>query len=330
MKKDDKASISLIKIISISLIIIFVMGIAVAATNFKLTSVKVILANNYEMTVLTTKTKISEILLENHIALLEDEVVTPNLQEEISDNKTIIITKKDDSIKTTDKVEETVKIEEIVENYDKIVEKIVVEDVEIPYETITKDVSKGASSTKENIVKKGVNGLKKVTYKIKYKNDVEIERVEIASEIIRQPVNKIVEINKKVTDRSLTEPRTVTSNNGKWAYSASEIDLLCAITAQECGSSYQGALAVISCACNRAESAKWRKNGADPLSQYKARGQFCYSIDSHWKRKLNGNYSASVKQAVEDALAGKRNHSYLSFRSAGKANGVNIGGNVYF
>ena len=115
-----------------------------------------------------------------------------------------------------------------------------------------------------------------------------------------------------------------------WSYSNEEFDLLCAITAQECSSSYEGALAVITCACNRAESTKWAKNGADPLSQYKAPGQFCYSIDSYWKRRLNGNYSDTVKQAVKDALNGKRNHNYLSFRAAGNASGEYIGGNVYF
>ena len=116
----------------------------------------------------------------------------------------------------------------------------------------------------------------------------------------------------------------------EYFYSAKELDLLCAITAQECSRSYNGALAVITCAANRAESSKWRRNGSDPLSQYKARGQFCYSIDNHWRKRLNGNYPSHVKQAVIDALNGKRNHNYLSFRAAGYARGVNIGGNVYF
>ena len=35
-------------------------------------------------------------------------------------------------------------------------------------------------------------------------------------------------------------------------------------------------------------------------------------------------------QAVTDALNGKRNHSYLSFRAAGTHSGELIGGNVYF
>jgi len=103
------------------------------------------------------------------------------------------------------------------------------------------------------------------------------------------------------------------------------MDLICAITAQECSSSYTGALAVITTACNRAES-----KGTDPLTEYKAKGQFCYSIDSKWKRRLNGNYASYVQQAVIDALNGKRNHEYYSFRAAGTRSGKNIGGNVYF
>lgn len=45
------------------------------------------------MDVLTSKTKISEILDENHIILLPNEKVIPGSEEEISDNKTIKITK---------------------------------------------------------------------------------------------------------------------------------------------------------------------------------------------------------------------------------------------
>ena len=321
MKNDDKASISLKKIICISLIFIFIMTVAVAATNTKLNNVKIILASGYEMNVLTSKKQIAEILDENHIILLEDEKVTPDLQEELSDNKTIKITKK-----VAEEIEAP-EVEEILKSYDTIVEKIVVEKVKIPYETITKTVA--TSGTKQDkIVQYGVDGLKEVTYKIKYQNEKEIEKKEISSKIIRKPVDKIVEVrNTQVTTRS---GGTTVRYAGKWSYSESELDLLCAITAQECSSSYNGALAVITTACNRTQSSKWKSRGSDPLSQYKAKGQFCYSIDSHWKRRLNGNYPAHVKQAVIDALNGKRNHNYLSFRARGYANGVNIGGNVYF
>ena len=164
----------------------------------------------------------------------------------------------------------------------------------------------------------------------------EIEKLQLSEKIITEPVNKIVQVNKTVTSRSATTTREKNSttqvaySGGKWTYSSSEMDLLCAITAQECGSSYTGSLAVITTACNRAESTKWKRNGSDPLSQYKAKGQFCYSIDSNWRRRLNGNYPSYVVQAVTDALNGKRNHSYLSFRAAGTHAGTYIGGNVYF
>ena len=307
------------------------MAVAVAAGNVKLTNVKISLASGYEMNVLTSKKTVAEILDENHIILLEDEKVVPDLESELSDNNTIKITKKtEEEIETPEVVETSTDVtaEEILESYDTIIEKIEVEKVKIPYETITKNVATGSGTKQDKIVQYGIDGLKEVTYKVKYQNDKEIEKKEISSKIIREPVDKIVEVRNKqqITSRSSTKVRYA----GKWSYSDSELDLLCAITAQECGSSYNGALAVITTACNRAESSKWRYNGTDPLSQYKAKNQFCYSIDSHWKKRLNGNYPSYVKQAVIDALNGKRNHNYLSFRAAGFASGVNIGGNVYF
>ena len=313
MKNDDKASISLKKIICISILFVFIMTAAVVAGNVKLNNVKIILASGYEMNVLTSKTKIADILDDNHIILLEDEKVSPDLESELSDNNTIKISKiTDEEIEAPEVIEtsETITMEEVLKNYDTIIEKIVVEKVKIPFETVTKNKASGSGSKQNQIIQYGVNGIKEVTYKVKYQNDVEIEKKEISSKIIKKPVNKIVEVrNKQVTSRG----GTTTRYGGKWTYS-----------------SYNAALAVITCAANRAESRRWRYNGTDPLSQYKARGQFCYSIDNHWRRRLNGNYPSYVKQAVIDALNGKRNHNYLSFRSSGYASGVNIGGNVYF
>ena len=121
------------------------------------------------------------------------------------------------------------------------------------------------------------------------------------------------------------------TNGGKtWTYNEEEIDLMCAIVRQECGSSYEGSLAVMTCAVNRALSSKWGYIGKDPLTQFCARGQFTYSIDGHYKRWLNGNYPSHVKKAVMDGLNGKRNHNYLSFRGYKTSGSVNIGGNWYF
>ena len=335
MKKAKKAEIPVKKIIGICLILLFIMGIGVMASNTKINNVKIILSNGYEMDVVTSKTKISEILEENHIILLPEENVIPNLENELSDNNTIRITTIADTedVQVAQTVENSaeVTVDNLLESYDSIVEKIETIQETIPYETITKDVSDGASTKKDTVVQQGKDGLKETIYRVKYQNDVEIERTEISSTIIEEPVDKIVEVRKQTTtSRSSSASRSVSYSNGVWSYSDSEFDLLCAITAQECSSSYEGALAVITCACNRAESTKWAKNGSDPLSQYKARGQFCYSIDSAWKKRLNGNYASYVEQAVNDALNGKRNHSYLSFRASGYASGEYIGGNVYF
>ena len=330
MKNDDKASISLKKIICISILFIFIMAAVVTAGNIKINNVKIILASGYEMNILTSKNNIKEILDENHIILLEDEKVIPSLESELSDNNTIKILKiTEEEIETPEVIEtsENIKIEELLESYDTIIEKIVVEEVKIPYETIKKNKASGSGTTQDQVVQYGVDGLKEITYKVKYQNEKLIEKKEISSKIIREPVDKIVEVrNKQITSRAGTTVRY----GGKWTYSEEELDLLCAITAQEACSSYNAALAVITCAANRAESKKWSYNGTDPLSQYKAPGQFCYSIDNYWKKRLNGYYPSYVKQAVIDALNGKRNHNYLSFRSAGYASGVNIGGNVYF
>ena len=331
MKNNDKASISLKKVLIISLVfILFVTSATVLAGNVQPTNVKIILASGYEMNVFTTKTKVSEILDENHIILLEDEKTVPDKNSELTDNKTIRITKEtEEVVEEAEQVESSQNItaEEVLASYDNIVEKIVTEQVKIPFETAKKDVSSGSKQKQDKVIQQGKDGLKEITYKIKYQNDKEIEKIKLSEKVIKEPVDKIIEVRQKQT---VSRSASVRYSGGKWSYSSSELDLLCAITAQECGSSYNGALAVITCAANRAESSRWKKYGSDPLSQYMAPNQFCYSIDSHWKKRLNGNYPSYVKQAVLDALNGKRNHNYLSFRGYQTSGSVNIGGNWYF
>ena len=198
--KQERATISLKKIFVMALIFLILAGtMSVMATNQKLTSVKILLSSGYEMDVMTTSTKVSDILAENHIVVLDGESVTPNIDEELSDNKTITITK--GSTKTNSD-EDYMSAEEILASYTQIVEKVVTEEVEIPYETVTKDVSNGSSTTQNRVVQNGENGLKRVTYRIRYQNGAEIEKTEISSEIIKEPVDKIVEVRtKQVTSR---------------------------------------------------------------------------------------------------------------------------------
>ena len=84
MMKNEKASLSIKRIAGIAILLIFLCGVGVMATNIKVNNVKIVLSNHYEMNVLTTKTNINDILEENHILLLEDEKVTPSKEENIS------------------------------------------------------------------------------------------------------------------------------------------------------------------------------------------------------------------------------------------------------
>lgn len=124
------------------------------------------------------------------------------------------------------------------------------------------------------------------------------------------------------------------ASSGVAGYSQEDLELIWAIVAQEDGGSYEGALAVITSAMNRADQ-NYGGHGTDPLSQLTAPGQYCYSPEvsdpSLWQSKLGGNVPDYVKQAVNDCLAsGLRNHSYLNFRSTQAPGRVQIGGNWFF
>ena len=69
MKNEEKASVSIMKIICVSIILVLISGIGVMAVSTNLKDVKIILQNGYEMTVLTAKTTVDEVLEENNIIL---------------------------------------------------------------------------------------------------------------------------------------------------------------------------------------------------------------------------------------------------------------------
>ncbi len=204
MNKVKNTSISYRKVITISVVFILIFSISVIAGNVKLNNVKIKFSNNHEITVLTSKKKISEILEENHIMLSSDETVIPSLEEEITNTNTIIITKEgNEPVKIAEVSQEELNndIEDIAENYSNITEEIITVEEEIPFETITKDVSKGSDKI-NRVIQAGQNGIREVTYKVKYKDEKEIERIELSSKVIKEPVNKIVQIQTKITSRS--------------------------------------------------------------------------------------------------------------------------------
>ena len=147
----NKKKISLIKMITICLILVLLSGAGVMAVTTQVNTVKIELSNGYEMTVLTSKTNVKEILEDNNIILENNEKVTPNIDEEITSSKQIKITDKSNQEIEVAKVSESgveTTLNSILDAYSQITEKIVEEEESIPYETIKKDVSEGAEATK--------------------------------------------------------------------------------------------------------------------------------------------------------------------------------------
>lgn len=233
--------------------------------------------------------------------------------------------------------------------------------VVIPYQTYNVYVSNLAKGTTQTTTQ-GVNGEKTVTTEMTYEDGKLISQKEISSTITKQPVTQVVAIGTKeetattqTTDSTqstaatttsttstssssnstqsslsqyVSQTKNITYNHTTENVSASDFDFLCAVVSQEDNSGYEGALAVISCIMNRADSGKW--GGTTAVAVVKAKGQFsAYSSGTH-KKYLNGKSSAAVQAAVKDCVyGGVRNHSYYSFQATKKANSVKIGGNYY-
>ena len=192
MHKLSKNKLTIIKLTCTFLILILLSGFGVMAVATNLNSVKIELSNGYEMTVLTSKTNVKDILEDNNIIVNEDEKVSPNQDENISSDKNIKITKKSEQEVEVAKVSESgidATLDSLLGAYSTVIEKIEVIEEAIPFETITKDISDGAESTKNQVIQEGKEGLRRVTYKVKYQNETEIERTQISEEIVEEPVN---------------------------------------------------------------------------------------------------------------------------------------------
>lgn len=221
MNNKEKASISIMKIICISIILVLISGIGAMAVNTDLKDVKIVLKNGYELTVLTAKNTVKEVLDENNIILEENQKTIPDVTEEVKIGSMIrIVDKSYNEVQIAEVSEEGAEatLDQLLNSYAPITEKIVVEQVEIPYETITKNATGATTNTTNKILQKGKNGLKEVTYKIKYQNEIEIEKIQLSEKIIKQPVNKIVQVNKIVTSRTGTTRATSTSNGNTQVY----------------------------------------------------------------------------------------------------------------
>ena len=216
MNKKDSASISIMKIIGVSLILILIFGVSVMATEIDIKSVEVTMANGYKMNVITTKSNVSQILADNNIIVKSDERVSPDLDSQITDENKIVITNKSEQEVQIAKISENgieTTLDEILKSYSPIIEKIVVEQEAIPFETITKDSSEGSSDTRNKVIRQGEEGLKEITYKVRYQNEEEIERTKISEAILKEPVDKIVQVQKNATSRASSSRTNISTTN---------------------------------------------------------------------------------------------------------------------
>ncbi len=203
MKTEQKLSIKIIrKIVFISLVLIGLLTIGVLASKSEVNYVTIVFPENYETTVVTSKVKVADILAENHIIVLPDEEAYPSEEDNIDVTKKITISKITAEKKVIAEEIESVTTEEILGKYVTVTEKIIVEQVEIPYETVTKDVSASGTETKDTVLQEGANGLKEIKYKVKYQDNEEIERTVISEQVIKEPVEKIIQISTKISSRS--------------------------------------------------------------------------------------------------------------------------------
>ena len=220
MKTEETLSKGIIKrIVFITLVLVILLGIGVLAGTQSVNSVTIKFSDNTELTVITSKTNVNDILKENNIYISEEELVTPSFEENIDSSKTITIVRKDstNAQEVTEEKEVETTSSEVVESNEilnsdneTIVEKIVKETVEIPFETIKKEVSSSAQGeTVNKVLQEGQNGIKEITYKIKYQNEVEIERTQISEQVIQEPVNKIVQVSVQVSNRSTMASRNL-------------------------------------------------------------------------------------------------------------------------
>lgn len=126
----------------------------------------------------------------------------------------------------------------------------------------------------------------------------------------------------------------VSVDNKIYELNEADFELLCAVVAAESDGTYDDSLAVITTILNRCEDPLWSSScGTSPIDQIKAANQFSAYEAGGYKKFMNDNVPQKVMVAVQDALAGVRNHEYFSFRSNQSinysSNMITVTGNRY-
>jgi len=200
MKQAEGNAFAKVALISVILIVFIAFGVYAAANEYS--AYTVIYSDGHQATVFSNGTTVEDILRDGQIIVNADEITFPPLDVNSDFTKTIIIKK---ATEVADEVAEDkidVTKEEILSKYITITETIIVEQVEIPFETVTKDVSTSGNETTDRILQNGVNGIKELRYRVRYQNGVEINRELISEIVVQEPVEQIVQISNVVVSRA--------------------------------------------------------------------------------------------------------------------------------
>ncbi len=257
----------------------------------------VIVADGKEIAYNTADETISDLLTNNGITVDADDEVSPAATSTLTTDVTTV------TVSRVDVKEET-------------------REQELPFETVEQE-NPDLDSTAENVLTPGVNGTQTVVDKVTYKDGAEVGRTNVSTTTTKEPVSQVVERGTKLAGGGNLTSDNPTQDPGD------DFDTICAIVAHEGGTSYEGALAVISCVMNRADTGAW--GGTTALSVLTAPGQFASYLDGYYSQYMGADIP-EVRQAVTDCMVGgKRSHHYLSFRSYETSGSQQIaGGNWYF
>lgn len=182
-------------------------------------------------------------------------------------------------------------------------------------EKMSNKVNSEITKTIDNLNSSYQNTQAEITKKANYIFDLD-DTQETQAE--KSPVEKTPNRNLDVYSNNTAKGFKVTTNNKTYELTASEKEILYAIVAAESDKSPDDALAVATTILNRCESPKWtwiKGDSTNPVTQATAANQFVVYQEGTYKKYMNGNAPDTVVKAVDDALAGTRNHEYLSFRS---------------
>lgn len=182
-------------------------------------------------------------------------------------------------------------------------------------EKLSNKVNTEITKTIDNLNSSYQNTQAEITKKVNYIFDFD-DTPETQGE--KTTIEKTTNKNLDVYNDNTAKGFKVTTNNKTYELTASEKEILYAIVAAESDKSPDDALAVATTILNRCESPKWtwiKGDSRNPVTQATAANQFVVYQEGIYKKYMNGNAPDTVVKAVDDALAGVRNHEYLSFRS---------------